>query len=218
MSLASQSGGGGVDRGASKNVIGCVAHPATPPTPPLIEPNHDYVGQGGSGVLGIGIMSDQRRAVAKPLDRFRTAGYLGDDGIPSIRPATGPFPHAVPQRGRSDHTPMTSGCIWVQTYHHNIQDGRPRCSNITSLRAGNHLGGFLHGVENVGVVRPRARSSSFGRVFPRMKELVRLIPAPDVDRRETGLEQDTGRQVAPLPDLAIGGDLTTTGEFSQARA
>ena len=51
-----------------------------------------------------------------------------------------------------------------------------------------------------------------------MKELVRLIPAPDVHRRQTRLEQDAGRQVAPLPDLAVGGDLPVTGDLAEAVA
>ena len=50
----------------------------------------------------------------------------------------------------------------------------------------------------------------------RMKEPVRLVPAADVRRREARLPQNAGRQVAPLPDLTVGGDLPVTGKFAQA--
>jgi hypothetical protein len=39
-----------------------------------------------------------------------------------------------------------------------------------------------------------------------MKEPIGLVPAADVGGRETCLQQDAGRQVASLADLAVGGD------------
>src|ERR1700732_130163 len=48
-----------------------------------------------------------------------------------------------------------------------------------------------------------------------MKEPVRLIPTTNVLRRKTGLQQNTGRQVATLPHLTVGGELSVTGECAQ---
>ena len=49
-------------------------------------------------------------------------------------------------------------------------------------------------------------------------EAIRRVTAPDVGRTEPGLEEDAGRQVAPLTDLAIGGDLTAAGDLAEPSA
>ena len=45
------------------------------------------------------------------------------------------------------------------------------------------------------------------------QELIGFVTAADVHRRETCLKQDAGGQVAPLADLAIGGDLLALGKL-----
>ena len=53
---------------------------------------------------------------------------------------------------------------------------------------------------------------------PGTVEQIGPVPAPDVDRREPRLEQDAGRQVSALTDLAVGGDLTVAGDLVQSLA
>src|ERR1019366_5398548 len=49
----------------------------------------------------------------------------------------------------------------------------------------------------------------------RLKEFEGLIAAADVCRRKSRLKQNAGRQVASLPHLTVGGNLSITGDFFQ---
>src|SRR5271157_4874615 len=67
---------------------------------------------------------------------------------------------------------------------------------------------------------PLDRTSFHWRIhcYSRAKELIGFVTAADVHRRETCLKQDAGGQVAPLADLAIGGDLLAPGKLFETRS